>query len=113
MPNDGLVTAELIHRVVEQFTPPRPNEQFDALAAVEPELADWLRDEIACYAGLLQIYAASDEHNVQVCETLGQLATVAVEVMRRGHFELWDGTTIGAQLERRDPGLAKRARQTP
>jgi hypothetical protein len=72
---------------------------FDDLRSREPALAAYIHEGMAAVAGKMAL-SGTDSGVVQGMfqETMALLIS-SIEAQRRGHYDLWRGTTVGTKLE--------------
>ena len=70
------------------------------LASREPALAAFVQDRMAAIAGKLSLSGAPSPLVKGVHDEALHLVLTCLDALRRGHYDLWQGTIVGTHLEK-------------
>jgi hypothetical protein len=110
-PDSMIVEPEYIMQALQAVAGQGPLEALAQFQQQEPVLASFIEEKLAALAGRLGLSGAPPElvrgtHAEALLLVLG-----SIESLRRGHFELWKGTTFGAQLPQPGEPVRRRRRK--
>jgi len=110
-PDSMLVETEHLVAANKDVGTRGQGKSLDDLSRREPALAAYLQEGLAAMAGRLSLSGAPTPLVKGVHDEALHLALTCVEALRRGHYDLWQGTIIGTRIETLE-AAAKPARRT-
>jgi hypothetical protein len=108
MKPETLITKELIVQVKRDLYPLGLREVEQRLQSIEPELEAFIRDCASRALEHLEGWNLTSDVPANISESVRWAALLAVEAIRRGHYELWREMALGTRLEQLDPTLKRR-----
>jgi hypothetical protein len=86
----------------------------EALAEVgkmEPALASFIQQSLACVAGQLALAGAPTPVVQGSHQDVLSVVLTCIQALRRGHYELWKDALVGTPLAQIDPALRLKPRR--
>jgi hypothetical protein len=113
MASDQQVTARIIMQALLEFERRGSTDALKNLEAMEPDLTEFLLERLTDIHHDIQGLGGSPRSSRRVYRNVQTLVLVAVEALRRSHFELWRDNVGGTRLDQIDPSLAPPAEPDP